>query len=59
MNGFAAMAKAPILIPVNGAGHGFRNPEVGARVKQFFDHHLRGQGAPPEAKAIEEAGRSR
>ncbi len=29
------------FIPVSNAGHGgFRNPEVGVRIKQFFDTHL-------------------
>lgn len=33
-----------LFVPVTGAGHGgFRNPEVGKRIGQFFDKYLRGQ----------------
>lgn len=32
-----------VLIPVEGAGHGFRTNEVAERIKQFFDKHLRGK----------------
>jgi acetyl esterase/lipase len=43
----AALKEAGVemtFVPVVGGGHGgFRNPEVGRRVRQFFDKHLRGQ----------------
>jgi dipeptidyl aminopeptidase/acylaminoacyl peptidase len=33
------------LITVHGAGHGnFRNPEIAATIRRFFDKHLRGRG---------------
>lgn len=45
---FAAAIKAAgvpcVFVPVTGAGHGgFRSPEVGKRIRQFFDRHLRDQ----------------
>lgn len=38
---------APLLIRMNGAGHGFNSPELDRRVAQFFDHHLRSASAAP------------
>ncbi len=41
----AAMKKAGashLLIEMTGGGHGFRSSDLDARVKQFFDLHLRG-----------------
>lgn len=33
----------PLLVKVQGAGHGFGGPEVARRVEQFLQKHLRGQ----------------
>ncbi len=43
---YAALKKAgarPLLVKIEGGGHGFGGPEVSARVRAFFDKHLRGQ----------------
>lgn len=38
-----AAGVSSVLIRVEGGGHGgFRNPEINARVRAFFDRHLRG-----------------
>lgn len=49
----AALKQAKVdctFIVVQGAGHGgFRNPELGVRIRTFFDKHLRGEsGEIPE-----------
>ena len=41
----AALRKAgaaSILIPIEGAGHGFKSPELDKRIRAFLDRHLRG-----------------
>ncbi|MCR4414339.1 MAG: alpha/beta hydrolase [Thermoguttaceae bacterium] len=43
---YAALKKAgakPLLVRIQGGGHGFGGPEVSQRVRAFFDKHLRGQ----------------
>ena len=42
----AKPAVPPILIRMNGAGHGFGSPVLNARIAQFFERHL--YGAPEE-----------
>jgi acetyl esterase/lipase len=43
---YAALQKAgakPLLVKIEGGGHGFGGPEVSQRVRAFFDKHLRGR----------------
>ncbi len=48
----AALRKAgapSVLVPMEGAGHGFKSPELDKRVRAFLDRHLRGvEGEVPE-----------
>jgi len=49
---------ATTLIPVEGGGHGnFRNPEVVARIRQFFDKYLRLHDVQVSDSAIEALGK--
>lgn len=51
----AALGKAgvsSILIPMQGAGHGFDHPELRERILRFLSHHLLGDGPPPAGGAI-------
>lgn len=54
----AAMKKAGaphLLIEMTGGGHGFRSSDLDARVRQFFDLHLRGVSAEISTSAIPSA----
>lgn len=46
-----------MLVPVEGAGHGFRTNEVAQRLRQFFDKHLRGKDVKISAEPIKQGGR--
>lgn len=46
-----------MLVPVEGAGHGFRTNEVAERLRQFFDKHLRGKDVKISAEPIKQGGR--
>jgi acetyl esterase/lipase len=46
-----------VLIPVEGAGHGFRTKEVAERIKQFFDKHLHGKDLKISAEPIRQGER--
>jgi dipeptidyl aminopeptidase/acylaminoacyl peptidase len=42
-----------VLIPVTGGGHGnFGTPEVGRRIRQFFDKHLLGKDVAVSSEPI-------
>lgn len=46
-----------MLLPVEGAGHGFRTNEVAERMRLFFDKHLRGKDVKISAEPIKQSGR--
>ncbi|MCU0879002.1 MAG: alpha/beta hydrolase [Pirellulaceae bacterium] len=56
----AALEKAGVestLVPVEGGGHGnFRSDEVGKRLRQFFDKHLRGADVSISSEPIKQGG---